>query len=356
MAGFADRLYNFGSNMQQANNPTWARLAEDQRRNDMLMEEHLRAIQKEEALRQLAGLMEGNGAVPTTPGTMGPLQPQDPIDRETALKRYAGISGDFDPLFSPGASNLGGATGVLVDRLMKENPGLSFSDALAQVQTGYRKGVTFEGGTATPIDGLGSALGALAGEENYGKTAGGLQAEGEYKPQVEYDVTKAGEDAKKQSEREANIGTVEENAQNMLNTIDAALEDKPGMEAATGGILGMQGRQSATLPLSAEQRRYQPIVDQIRGQTFLEAFQRLKGGGAITEVEGTKGEAAIARLNQAQETKDFEAALKELRGIVEKGVERAKSGVAKGAEKSVQQPGAEDKTPARKVISFGDLQ
>lgn len=275
------------------------------------------------------------------------------ITREQALQKYAGISGDFDPIFNP--TSQGGGTGYLVQRLMAENPKLSYSDALAQVQTGYRKGVNFEGGAATPIPGLGGALGQLGKEENYGKETGTLNAQGELKPQIEYDTTKAAADATNQADREKNIGSVEQNAQLALDTIDKALSDKPGMEATTGGMLGMTGRQSATLPLSADQRRYQPIVDQLKGQTFLTAFQQLRGGGAITEVEGTKGEAAIARLNQAQDTKDFEAALKELRAIVATGLERAKTGAAPGGQQAspVATPPA---AGGRKVISFGDLQ
>ena len=37
-------------------------------------------------------------------------------------------------------------------------------------------------------------------------------------------------------------------------------------------------------------------MEQIRGKNFLTAYQQLKGGGAITEIEGTKAEAAQARL------------------------------------------------------------
>lgn len=71
-------------------------------------------------------------------------------------------------------------------------------------------------------------------------------------------------------------------------------------------------------------------VEQLRGKTFLEAFNSLKGGGAITDVEGRKAENAIARLSTGQSEKSFREALNELEEVVTIGMERAykRAGVA----------------------------
>ena len=71
---------------------------------------------------------------------------------------------------------------------------------------------------------------------------------------------------------------------------------------------------------------------QIEGKTFLEAFESLRGGGAITEVEGAKGQQAISRMNKAQSEVEYVKAARELQEVVRKGVERAraKAGVAAG--------------------------
>lgn len=50
---------------------------------------------------------------------------------------------------------------------------------------------------------------------------------------------------------------------------------------------------------------------QLKGQTFLQAYNTLKGGGQITEVEGAKAESAIARLSKAQTKDEFYSALKD---------------------------------------------
>lgn len=88
-------------------------------------------------------------------------------------------------------SNKGGATGELVDRIMQENPNMSFGDALAQVQTGYRKGVTFENGTAKPIDGFGDAVGSNNFKENKGSQDGKNTSDLGYKPEIETATLKA---------------------------------------------------------------------------------------------------------------------------------------------------------------------
>ena len=66
-------------------------------------------------------------------------------------------------------------------------------------------------------------------------------------------------------------------------------------------------------------------IDAIRGGAFLQARQMLKGGGAITDYEGQKAEAAYARLNQAQSEEDFKAALDEFNFYVQQGLQKLQS-------------------------------
>ena len=63
---------------------------------------------------------------------------------------------------------------------------------------------------------------------------------------------------------------------------------------------------------------------QIGGKQFLEAFQSLRGGGQITEVEGAKAEQAIARMDASQTEESFDAAAKEFQEIIKRGLERTK--------------------------------
>jgi hypothetical protein len=72
------------------------------------------------------------------------------------------------------------------------------------------------------------------------------------------------------------------------------------------------------------------LAKKIQGQTFLQAFQSLKGGGAITEVEGQKAEQAIAALSRAQSDEAYVAALKDLKGVLDRGLEKARKQASMG--------------------------
>ncbi|HEY6861658.1 MAG TPA: M15 family metallopeptidase [Pseudolabrys sp.] len=62
---------------------------------------------------------------------------------------------------------------------------------------------------------------------------------------------------------------------------------------------------------------YQGLLDQIKGKFFLQAFQSLKGAGAITDVEGKKATDAFARLQvTAPSDKGFQSALDDARAAV----------------------------------------
>ncbi|EJF92645.1 hypothetical protein [Bartonella tamiae] len=63
--------------------------------------------------------------------------------------------------------------------------------------------------------------------------------------------------------------------------------------------------------------------DQIKGQAFLQGFQALKGGGAITEIEGKKAEESLLRMSRAQDPETFKTALNDFLSVLEAGRARA---------------------------------
>ena len=112
-------------------------------------------------------------------------------------------------------------------------------------------------------------------------------------------------------------------ANGALTTIDQLIAS-PGLAAITG-----KRSLLPTIP-GTDASKAEALAEQIEGQSFLQAFQSLKGAGAITETEGKKATAAIARLKRTQRKEDYVQALNELRGIVEETKRRAseKSGPA----------------------------
>jgi len=106
----------------------------------------------------------------------------------------------------------------------------------------------------------------------------------------------------------------------MIGQIDALLFDP-----ALGKALGIEGflrTPFAELGLDTDTARVKARIDQIKGGAFLQAFESLKGGGQITELEGQKAEAAQSRLNTAQSEDDFKEALMEYKFYIEQGIRR----------------------------------
>lgn len=135
--------------------------------------------------------------------------------------------------------------------------------------------------------------------------------------------TKAAEIGKEQGAAQTSLPKVEANVQNALSLINS-VRSHPGRQFGTGltGVLpAAPGSQVAD---------FRAKLDQLTGQTFLSAFETLKGGGQITEVEGKKATEAIGNLKTTQSREQFAQALDDLAGVIIKGQDtaRAKAGLA----------------------------
>lgn len=214
----------------------------------------------------------------------------------------------------PDAANSGGGTGVLVNRLMKENPNLSFSDALGQVQSGYRQGVNIQGGVATPIPGLADAKGTL----KEGEVSGEKRAELRYEPTIEGNKAASKSNSEFLAKAQQNLPKVLDNA-DYLDTQLQALLDSPGKAQAIG--------LSSVVPIipGTPAADFKARLDQVNGEQFLQAFESLKGGGAITEIEGEKATQAIARMQRSQTEPEFDKSVKEFQAIIKKATNRARA-------------------------------
>jgi hypothetical protein len=117
------------------------------------------------------------------------------------------------------------------------------------------------------------------------------------------------------------LGQAQEKATQSVALIDAALSH-PGRKTATGASGKLDPRNYVP---GTDAYDFAVLSEQIKGKAFLEAFQSLKGAGAITDREGAAATAAMARLNTAQSDKAYEEALKELKGIIQRGLDRQRS-------------------------------
>ncbi len=109
-------------------------------------------------------------------------------------------------------------------------------------------------------------------------------------------------------------------AEQSIKLVDEMIKH-PGRETSTG-LSGTLDPRNYLPGTSAKD--FQVRQKQLQGRSFLEAFESLKGGGAISEVEGAKAEQAIARLDRSQSDEEYVAALRELRDILQLGMQRAR--------------------------------
>ena len=146
----------------------------------------------------------------------------------------------------------------------------------------------------------------------------------------------------------------ENRARAMQKTLDTAsyMDDllektktHPGRQYATG--------KSSILPKvpGTAPADFQVLLDQIGGQQFLQAFETLKGGGQITEVEGRKATDAMARMNPRQSEESFLQGVNEFQSIVRSAKERA--GAKIKPQDSPSTPAAQSAAPRQRKTVAG---
>lgn len=97
----------------------------------------------------------------------------------------------------------------------------------------------------------------------------------------------------------------------------------PGFEAAVGASM-LPGARFVPGTNAAD---FDARLKEIQGGAFLEAYNTLKGGGSITEVEGQKATQAITRMSTAQSEAEFKTAARDFQDVLRKGIARAKAKV-----------------------------
>lgn len=120
-----------------------------------------------------------------------------------------------------------------------------------------------------------------------------------------------------------------ENTADAKNQLASARETAKMVEKGVTDLLKDPGLDNVVGPVNSRLPTFFPSsvraetqIDALKGQAFLQARQMLKGGGAITDYEGAKAEAAFARMNNAQSPEDFRTALTDFNTAVQEGVKK----------------------------------
>ncbi len=122
----------------------------------------------------------------------------------------------------------------------------------------------------------------------------------------------------------------------------------PGFETAVGATWLPGAR---FIP-GTDAANFQSRFDQIKGASFLEAFEILKGGGAITNIEGEKGTTAINRMALAQDEAEFIAAARDVQDIMNSGIKKARARVSGLSTSGTNAPKSNVRAKANEIIGI----
>jgi len=138
----------------------------------------------------------------------------------------------------------------------------------------------------------------------------------------------------------------EDQAQESIDLIDSIVTH-PGMKSMVGAKNIFSGAASTFIPFTdkkpiagSKAAGFMAKLDQLEGKNFLQAYETLKGGGQITEVEGKKATASISAMQIATSEKQFKEAAEDLKSVFKKGLERARGKVTADSDK-VESPKSE---------------
>ena len=129
-------------------------------------------------------------------------------------------------------------------------------------------------------------------------------------------------------EQLSEYGKVLEKAERTTKLIDQIKID-PNLEGVLGRVEGKIPISSwgSLLVFNQDETDLVQLIDNLENSVFLEAFQLLKGGGQITELEGEKAQRAIVNLSRDRSRGAFVEALNTLQSVINSGLNRAQKGV-----------------------------
>ena len=114
----------------------------------------------------------------------------------------------------------------------------------------------------------------------------------------------AGVEAEARTTAQIDLPKLKSDAEYLKGIVQGAVEH-PGFE----GAVGAPGWGKAMKYVSGtKESDFMGYHKQITGKTFMQAYQTLKGGGQITEIEGQKATEAMQRIDTARSEKEYKKA------------------------------------------------
>ena len=213
-----------------------------------------------------------------------------------------------------------------------------------------RRNIVGEGSIVTPtgdvitLPGYGQSAAQKTGMQQNAKNI----SDRTYKPLIAGETTFASESAKADVEAQDKANKIVSQVDILDNTLKQ-LESHPGLTdivGAKGGgaILSYVGKQE---PIQGTQAAgAKALLDQVRGQQFLQAYESLRGSAGISNAEGQTATKALSAIGEATSEKDIIKNIQTLRDIMNKARNRAINRASQGYQRpsSVPQQPAVQKT------------
>ncbi|CCB64478.1 hypothetical protein [Hyphomicrobium sp. MC1] len=242
------------------------------------------------------------------------LDPRDSQAKDLELQKTRAEIGKLNAQAANGGSEYGKAGTIVQDsnrRFYSVQFGANGQPKVKPLEFGGAPG-TQPGQPGAPPVALTPSRGvAVQGDLMYDKATGGSVRN------VGTNVA-AGKSALVQGEAQgkaaANLPLAENAASRVLGAIGGLLANRRGLDRVTGTVYGRLPEVTNT---SNEAKNAQASIDFINSNTFLQAYNDLRGAGAITEKEGEAAQAAYNKLRSQQlGTDDYIKAVQDYRDQV----------------------------------------
>ena len=133
---------------------------------------------------------------------------------------------------------------------------------------------------------------------------------------------------------------------------DKAFRDSVGIKGA-GLLFGARETPIA----GTKEADWMARFSEVKGQSFLQAIENLKGMGALSNMEGEAATKAIQRMNQSQSEEEFRKAAEDFQNVIRRGIDRTrgklgqepKYGTKPESEIAAERRQATPMTPAEKA-------
>jgi hypothetical protein len=135
--------------------------------------------------------------------------------------------------------------------------------------------------------------------------------------------------AEDRGKRIVNLPKIESQTNQAIKLIDDVInhEGKSTMVGLKNPFLGSIPFTKEMTVAGTAAAGFMAKYNQLKGKQFLEAYETLKGGGSITEVEGKKATNAISAMDLATSEEEFDKAARDLQDVMRIGLERQKQGI-----------------------------